>query len=115
MSTSTQLAGVDPGLLGYVQLCDAPLAAPAGEAAGSEARDGRLLPGDGELPLTALLAAVPPGMPVAIEAPSLSLRGDPGEPRRRRSRRALARRATSRRSWPGRGLGRAGRGPGRLS
>ena len=68
-----QIARLEPGLLGYVQLCDAPLKPPGGDPA-AEARTGRLLPGDGGLPLTALLAAVPPGTPVAVEAPSLSLR-----------------------------------------
>jgi sugar phosphate isomerase/epimerase len=68
-----QIARMEPGLLGYVQVCDAPLHQSPGDAA-AEARTGRLLPGDGDLPLTALLAAVPPGTPVAVEAPSLSLR-----------------------------------------
>lgn len=61
------LRGVDPGLVSYVQLCDAPLAAPADQVA--EARTARLLPGEGELPLTGLLAALPDGVPVAVEAP----------------------------------------------
>jgi sugar phosphate isomerase/epimerase len=69
------MAKVEPGLVGYLQLCDAPLRPPAGDAV-AEARTGRLLPGDGELPLTALLSAVPPGTPVAVEAPSRSLRGE---------------------------------------
>jgi len=68
-----QVADVEPRLLGYVQLCDAPLDPPEGDPV-AEARTGRLLPGDGELPLTALLTALPPGTPVAVEAPSLSLR-----------------------------------------
>jgi hypothetical protein len=33
----------------------------------------RLLPGDGELPLRAFLAALPAGIPVIVEAPVLSL------------------------------------------
>jgi sugar phosphate isomerase/epimerase len=67
-----QIARVDRRLLGYLQLCDAPLE-PAGDAA-AEARTGRLLPGDGSLPLTGLLFAVPAATPVAVEAPSLSQR-----------------------------------------
>jgi sugar phosphate isomerase/epimerase len=70
-----QIAGMEPELVGYLQLCDAPLR-PPGRDAVAEARTGRLLPGDGELPLTALLSAVPPGTPVAIEAPNRSLRGE---------------------------------------
>jgi sugar phosphate isomerase/epimerase len=33
----------------------------------------RLLPGDGELPLRAFLAALPAGIPISVEAPALSL------------------------------------------
>ncbi len=38
----------------------------------------RLLPGDGELPLCEILAAMPKGIPVSVEAPVLSLRRDHG-------------------------------------
>jgi len=62
-----ELASVDPGLLTYLQLCDAPLSAPHDQVA--EARTGRLLPGQGELPLADLLATVPGTVPVAVEAP----------------------------------------------
>jgi len=71
------LQAVDPGLVGYVQLCDAPLAAPADEI--GEARAGRLLPGDGELPLLELLAALPGGIPVAVEAPTPGAGARPAE------------------------------------
>ncbi len=70
-----ELAGVDPGLVGYLQLCDAPLAQPADQVA--EARTGRLLPGHGELPLADLLAAVPGDVPVAVEVPHQDGRRDP--------------------------------------
>jgi sugar phosphate isomerase/epimerase len=62
-----ELGAVDPRLVGYAQLCDAPLATPADEV--REARAGRLLPGDGELPLRDLLDALPAGLPVTVEAP----------------------------------------------
>jgi len=64
------LSGADRSLFGYVQVCDAPLAAPADQV--REARAGRLLPGEGALPLPALLAALPDGLPVAVEAPAAS-------------------------------------------
>ncbi|HLI41082.1 MAG TPA: TIM barrel protein [Streptosporangiaceae bacterium] len=82
----TALAGVDPALIGYVQLCDAPLAAPDDEIA--EARSGRLLPGEGSLPLRDLLRALPDGIPVAVEAPRA---GAPDSPPQfaARARRAL--------------------------
>jgi sugar phosphate isomerase/epimerase len=84
-----QIARTNPALLGYVQLCDAPLEPPAGlprpptlprgqtpdgGAAALEARTGRLLPGEGALPLAELLSALPAALPVAVEAPGLSLR-----------------------------------------
>ncbi|MGD0241226.1 MAG: sugar phosphate isomerase/epimerase [Streptosporangiaceae bacterium] len=71
--TAAELATVDPALLGYLQLCDAP-AAPPGEDATVEARTGRLLPGEGELPLAELLGALPDSLPVSAEAPSLAAR-----------------------------------------
>lgn len=82
------LAGADPALLSYVQLCDAPLEPPAGlpppgalprgqPVAGGdlalEARARRLLPGQGELPLAGLLGALPSDLPVGVEVPSLQL------------------------------------------
>jgi sugar phosphate isomerase/epimerase len=69
------LRALDPALVTYVQLCDAPAAAPPDEIA--EARAGRRLPGDGELPLRELLAALPDGIPVAVEAPQPGATGDP--------------------------------------
>jgi sugar phosphate isomerase/epimerase len=108
-----QIARMEPGLLGYLQLCDAPLHQPPGDAA-AEARTGRLLPGDGELPLTALLCAVPPGTPVAIEAPSLSLRGELTPAQfAARARRSLDRVLACWQGRAGRGEGWAGRGEGR--
>jgi len=71
----SELAGLRPGLVAYLQVCDAPLAAPPDPVA--EARTGRLLPGAGELPLGDLLAAVPGTVPVAVEAPHPAGRIDP--------------------------------------
>ena len=64
-----------PNCSAYLQLCDAPLAAPPDAVA--EARIGRLLPGAGKLPLGDLLAAVPGTVPVAVEAPHPAGRIDP--------------------------------------
>lgn len=55
--------------LGVLQLCDAPLATPCPEALAAEARERRLLPGEGELPLPALLEAAPDGSPLVAEVP----------------------------------------------
>jgi sugar phosphate isomerase/epimerase len=83
-----QLRSVDSQLLSYVQLCDAPLAPPSGlprpgklprgqSTDGTdlqlESRARRLLPEDGELPLSDILAVLPAGIPVSVEAPVLSL------------------------------------------
>jgi sugar phosphate isomerase/epimerase len=80
------LRSVDPGLVTYVQLCDAPLAAPADQV--GEARSARLLPGDGELPIAGLLAALPDGVPVAVEAPQAGAADHPAS-FAARARRAL--------------------------
>ncbi len=65
------LATVDPVLLPYLQLSDAPLDPPA--ELYPEASDGRLLPGEGGLPLHDVLAAVP-HVPVSVELRSAELR-----------------------------------------
>jgi sugar phosphate isomerase/epimerase len=103
----SELAGVDPSLLSYLQICDAPLAQPhglpvpariprgqqadQGDDAVLEARTMRLLPGEGELPLAELVAALPADLPVSVEAPSLAARHDlsPAE-YAARARRSLA-------------------------
>jgi sugar phosphate isomerase/epimerase len=72
--TTAEVTALDPGLLTYLQLCDAPAAPPPGTDAIAEARTGRLLPGEGELPLGDLLGAVPDGLPAAAETPSLTAR-----------------------------------------
>lgn len=67
---------ITPGLLRYVQVCDGPLAAPSGiDGRRREARENRNLPGEGELPIAALLEALPPGLPLSLEAPGVALRG----------------------------------------
>ncbi len=66
-----QLAAANPGRYPYGQLCDAPLAAPEGgrRALYAEAVDNRLAPGDGQLPLAELIAALPDRAPLSIETP----------------------------------------------
>lgn len=88
--TADELADVEPDLFGYLQLCDAPARPPhgigvpahmprgqhvsEGDDAVLEARTMRLLPGEGELPLTELLGVLPDSLPVSVEAPSLAAR-----------------------------------------
>lgn len=59
---------VDAGVLGWVQLCDAPADAPADLL--HEARHGRLPPGDGALPVRELLTSVPAGTAISVEVQS---------------------------------------------
>ncbi|OAP23364.1 Inosose isomerase [Amycolatopsis sp. M39] len=67
-ATISRLRTIDPQLLACVQLSDA-LTEPDTDLA-TEARYGRLYPGEGVLPLSELLAAVPAGLPLTVEAPS---------------------------------------------
>ena len=64
------VVALDPALLAYGQLADARGTRPQDDAAlMAEARGGRHLPGEGELPLASLLAALPTGLPLGVEAP----------------------------------------------
>lgn len=68
------IARVPPSRFRYAQLCDAPATIPATqEAVLDEARSARRFPGDGELDLVSLVRALPPGIPVAVESPTLEL------------------------------------------
>lgn len=75
------LKAIDPRLIPYVQICDAPLKAPDGglEALKYESREDRLVPGEGQLPLSALLAAIPEGAAISVESPSRRLRAELGD------------------------------------
>jgi sugar phosphate isomerase/epimerase len=87
------VASVDPSLFRYAQICDAGPDMPAPTdtpALVREARTGRLLPGEGVLPLKELVAALPLGLPLAIEAPCRATAGLPALERARRAYRALA-------------------------
>jgi len=84
---------VDPALLRYAQICDASADVPAPtdtRALIREARTGRLLPGEGALPLAELVAALPAGVPLAIEAPCRATAELPAVERARRAYRALS-------------------------
>lgn len=77
------LASLPPALLRYAQLCDAPESGPDMHdttAIRAEAIDGRCCPGDGALPLYALLAVLPHAIPLSIEVRSKALREAHPEP-----------------------------------
>lgn len=83
----SDLAGVDASLFKYAQICDAVAEIPiAPSELIPEARTGRLLPGEGALPLRDLVAALPAGIPLAIEAP---VRATAGLPLLERAQRAM--------------------------
>ena len=84
---------VDPALLRYAQICDASADVPAPtdtRALIREARTGRLLPGEGALPLAELVAALPAGVPLAIEAPCRATAELPPVERAKRAYAALS-------------------------
>jgi sugar phosphate isomerase/epimerase len=64
-----QVAALDTAQISYVQLCDGPASVPPPGYAWEAATE-RMLPGEGELPLRALVEAVAPGVLLAVEAPS---------------------------------------------
>ncbi len=70
--TPDQVADLDPGLLAYAQICDAP-AEPDGDLT-VDALDGRSVPGAGQLPVEDVIRALPPGLPLSLEIRSAELR-----------------------------------------
>ena len=71
-STPADLAALDPAVVGYVQLSDAPLVA-AGPEYSQTSMFERLVPGTGELPLPEVLAALPGDVVIGLEVPQRSL------------------------------------------
>jgi sugar phosphate isomerase/epimerase len=69
-STPADLAVLDPGLIGYVQLCDS-LKTLRFDTYTEEASHERMVPGTGELPLLDVLKAVPRDVNIGLEAPML--------------------------------------------
>jgi len=87
------IAQVDPSLFRYAQICDASADMPGpGDAPGliREARTGRLLPGEGVLPLAELVAALPDAAPLAIEAPCRATADLPAIERAKRAHQTLS-------------------------
>lgn len=67
-STFADLAKIDPASIGYLQICDVPMPATNPDY-GMEARDNRLAPGEGDLPLAELIRALPANLTVGLELP----------------------------------------------
>jgi sugar phosphate isomerase/epimerase len=70
-ATIIDIEKLDPATIFYVQLCDVPLVSKFASY-GEEARDNRLAPGAGELPLRAFINAVPPSLMLGLEVPMLT-------------------------------------------
>jgi sugar phosphate isomerase/epimerase len=65
--TPSDVARIDPTLIGYAQISDGPAAYPGDEMYFHEALFERLLPGDGELPLIEFIQVLPPGIILGAE------------------------------------------------
>ena len=87
-SSIDDVRALEPSLVPCLQICDGPLATPEslelpaqlplgmtadGSVLQVEARALREVPGEGEFPLTELLAAVPPDTPISVEVPNATL------------------------------------------
>jgi len=84
-ATPAEIAALPAGMLAFVQLCDAPLTAPPFDQLRVESRGRRLLPGEGELPLFALMDALPDGITLDIETPNLAVQHLPHAEQARRA------------------------------
>jgi len=84
------VAQIDPALFRYAQICDAAPGMPtdAPELI-REARTGRLLPGEGVLPLRELVGALPATTLLSVEAPVRATVGLPALERAQRAYRAM--------------------------
>lgn len=71
-SRIADLATLDPDVIGYIQLCDAPLVA-SNPSYMDEAMHDRKVPGAGELPLLDLLKVLPRERVIGLEIPQLAL------------------------------------------
>lgn len=70
--SAAELAAINPAHITYAQLCDVPATPVIAEYA-DEARYERMVPGDGQLPLTDMIKALPKHVPLGIELPQRSL------------------------------------------
>ena len=72
------LADIPTAALPYAQISDGPRTPPRTvEALRYEARSARMIPGTGELDLQRLIAALPAGVPLSVEVPTVELAGRP--------------------------------------
>ncbi len=79
--TPEAVARLRPERIAYLQLCDAPRASPDGMPLRVESLTSRLYPGEGELPLLALIEALPADIVIDVETPVAADRALPPEER----------------------------------
>lgn len=91
-ATADELAALDPAMIGYIQLSDAPLN-PTNPSYMDEATFDRMVPGEGELPLRDYLSVLPRDVVVSLEVPSRALARAGLSPRDRLERCVVAARA----------------------
>jgi sugar phosphate isomerase/epimerase len=70
-ATLNDLSKLEPSLIGYAQLCDAPMISKDGSYM-QEAMFSRMVPGSGELPLKEWIAALPTDLEIGIEVPMIA-------------------------------------------
>jgi sugar phosphate isomerase/epimerase len=92
-ATPADIAALPAERVPYAQLCDGPFdpVLPPEAVALTEARTGRLFPGDGEMPLLELIDALPPDAALAVESPVAKLTGTPPDEIARQAYAALTR------------------------
>jgi len=73
--TPAEVAALPREHIAYLQLCDAPAKLPPELTLRQESLGARLYPGDGDLPLFALMDALPEGIVVDVETPVVANRG----------------------------------------
>ncbi len=69
-ATVAELKALDPDLIGYAQICDAPMVSKGGTYM-QEAMFARMIPGTGEFPLREWIAALPADVEIGIEVPRI--------------------------------------------
>jgi sugar phosphate isomerase/epimerase len=67
--TPAEVAALPHHHIAYLQLCDAPAEVPPGLTLRQESLGARLYPGDGALPLIALMNSLPEGIAIDVETP----------------------------------------------
>jgi sugar phosphate isomerase/epimerase len=73
--TPAEVAALPPGHIAYLQLCDAPAKLPPGMTLRQESLGARLYPGEGDLPLFALMDALPADVVIDVETPVAANQG----------------------------------------